>query len=165
MSLSSEAMVLAHVMDRTRQYTLFYFDRLKDQDLHRRFVCEGKEFNSAFWLMAHLATTENGLLLRATGGPFEKFSWAKHFSVGGAGLPLEECPSITEVMDTLHAVHARSLAHVRTLSAEALESPNITGFAGFGTTVRDVITHAIRHEGSHIGHLGWLCKLYGLKTM
>ncbi|MEO8591121.1 MAG: DinB family protein [Flavobacteriales bacterium] len=163
--MPTEAQVLAHVMDRTRQYTLSYFDRLKDQDLHRRFVCEGKELNTAFWLIAHLTTTENGLLLMATGGPFNKFSWAKHFNVGSTGLPPAECPPFAEVFEMLNAVHAKAIAHVATLSAEALEAPNVTGFASFGTTVRDVITHAIRHEGSHCGHLGWLCKLYGIKTV
>ena len=165
MSQPNEAQVLAHVMDRTREYTLSYFDRLQGKDLHHQFECDGKKLNSAFWLMAHLATTENGLLLAATGGPFEKFSWAKHFTVGSAGLPVDQCPPIEEVMGTFHAVHAKVMAHLPTLTSDALELPNRTGFASFGTTVRDVITHAIRHEGSHIGHLGWLCKLHGVKTM
>jgi hypothetical protein len=163
--MHTESRILAHVMDRTRQYTLSYFDRLKDQDPHRRFVCEGKELNSAFWLIAHLATTENGLLLMATGGPFRKFSWAKHFSVGGAGLPPAECPPFAEVFATFNEVHGKAMAHLPSLSDEGLEAPNVTGIASFGTTVRDVITHAIRHEGSHVGHLGWLCKLYGIRTM
>ena len=163
--MPTEAQVLAHVMDRTRQYTHFYFDRLKDQDLHRKFVCEGKELNSAFWLLAHLATTENGLLLHATGGPFTKFSWAKFFTIGGPGLPPEQCPPFAEVFDMFNAVHAKVMTHLPTLSAEALEAPNTTGLAALGNTVRDVITHAIRHEGSHTGHLGWLCKLYGIRTM
>ena len=47
--------------------------------------------------MAHLAVSENRLLLRATGGPFEKFSWAKHFSVGSQGLPKDQCPPYEEV--------------------------------------------------------------------
>ena len=163
--MPTETEVLAHMMDRTREYTLFYFNKLKDQDLHRRFVCEGKELNSAFWIMAHLATSENGLLLMATGGAFEKFSWAKHFTVGSAGLPPSECPPFAEVFDTLNQVHQRALAHLPTLTTEALERPNLTGIPTIGQTVRDVITHAIRHEGSHIGHLGWLCKLHGVRTM
>ncbi len=165
MSTPTEAQVLAHMMDRTRQYTLQYFNVLKDQDLHHQFVCEGKTLNTAYWLMAHLATTQNGLLLRCTGGPFEKFSWAKHYTVGGAGLPAEERPPFAEILAMFHEVHARSMAHLPTLTPELLEGPNISGMTAFGTTTRDVITHAIRHEGSHIGHLGWLCKLYGLKTM
>jgi DinB superfamily len=165
MSTPTEAQVLAHMMDRTREYTLSYFNRIKDEDLHRRFVCEGKPLNTAYWLMAHMATTENGLLLMATGGPFSKFSWAKHFTLGAPGLPAEECPPIAEMLEMFHAVHKKAMAHLPTLPAEALELPNRTGLSAIGTTVRDVITHAIRHEGSHIGHLGWLCKLYGVKTM
>jgi len=57
------------------------------------------------------------------------------------------------------------MAHLPTLGAEALERPNPSGIPAIGKTVRDVITHAIRHEGSHIGHLGWLCKLHGVRTM
>jgi len=163
--MPTEAQVLAHVVDRTRQYTLQYFDLLRDSDLHRQFVCEGKTLNSAYWLLAHLATTENGLLLRCTGGPFEKFSWAKHYTVGGAGLPEGERPPVEEVLSMFHSVHAKVMAHLPTLTTEALESPNISGMLSFGSTTRDVITHAIRHEGSHIGHFGWLCKLHGIKTM
>ncbi|HQW06725.1 MAG: DinB family protein [Flavobacteriales bacterium] len=163
--MPTETEVLAHMMDRTREYTLFYFDKLKDQDLHRRFVCDGKELNSAFWVMAHLATSENGLLLMATGGPFQKFSWAKHFTVGSSGLSAAECPAFDEVYATMTQVHERVMAHLPTLGAEALERPNPSGIPAIGKTVRDVITHAIRHEGSHIGHLGWLCKLHGVRTM
>ncbi len=163
--MPTETQVLAHTMDRTRQYTRFYFDKLKDQDLHRRFVCEGHELNSAYWLIAHIAVTQNGLLLMATGGPFEKFSWAKHFGRGGPGLPPQECPPFSEVLETFDRIHAKAIAHVATLSDAALEGPNLTGIALIGTTVRDVIIHAIRHEGLHTGHLSWLCKLHGIHTM
>ncbi len=165
MSNSTEAQVLAHMMDRTRQYTMQYFNVLKDQDLDRVFTCDDKALNTAYWLIAHLATSENGLLLRCTGGPSERFSWAKHYTLGAAGLPAEERPPFDEVLAMFHAVHGKVIAHLPTLSVEALDGPNISGLAAIGTTTRDVITHAIRHEGSHIGHLGWLCKLYGLKTM
>jgi len=163
--MRTEAQVLAHVMDRTRQYTLNYLRYLKDVDVHRRFVCEGVELNTAFWLVAHLTTSENGLLLMATGGPFEKFTWAKHFTLGSKGLPAEECPPYAEVWATFKEVHAKAVAHVATLSDEVLNGPNMTKLPLIGDTTRDVITHAIRHEGSHIGHLGWLCKLHGIKTM
>lgn len=160
-----ESRFLAHSMDRAREWTLFYFDRLKDQDLHRRFVCEGRELNSAYWLIAHLTASENGLLLFATGGPFEKFSWAKHFSIGGAGLPPDQCPPFDEVWGMFNAVHARAMAHIPTLSEEALASPNRTKLPAIGPRTHDVITHAARHESSHTGHLGWLCKLYGIRTI
>jgi hypothetical protein len=161
----SEAQLLAYTMRKTREYTLFYLNKLKGQDLHRRFVCEGKELNSAYWLMAHIAVTQNGLLLMSTGGPFEKFSWAKHFGRGGAGLPPEQCPPFAEVYETFERIHAKAMAHLETLPDAALEGPNLTGMPMIGTTVRDVIILAIRHEGLHTGHLSWLCKLYGVATM
>jgi uncharacterized damage-inducible protein DinB len=162
--MPTEAHVLSHMMDRTREWTLFHLRALKGQDPHRRFVCEGKELNTMFWLVAHLATSENGLLLSATGGPFEKFRWAKHFTLGAAGLPPKECPPYEEVWETFKAVHQKAIAHIATLSEEQLNAPNPTRLA-IGTTVRDVITHAIRHEGGHCGQLAWLCKLYGIQMI
>ena len=163
--MHSSAALLAHTMDKTREYTMMYLDKLNGQDLHRRFECQGIELNTAYWLVAHIAVTQNGLLLMATGGPFEKFSWAKHFGRGGAGLPPAECPPFEQVLETFHRIHKTAIAHVASLSDEALEGPNVTGLAIIGPTVRDVIIHAIRHEGLHTGHLSWLCKLYGIPTM
>ncbi|MBK9177170.1 MAG: DinB family protein [Flavobacteriales bacterium] len=165
MTHSTEAQVLAHMVDRTRQYARFYCSMLKGQDMHRVFVCEGKPLNTAFWLIAHLATSQNGLLLRGTGGPFEKFSWAKHFTLGSQGLPPEQCPPYEEVWGTFKAVHEKVMAHLPTLTTEQLDGPNITGLPLIGDTVRDVITHAVRHEALHTGHLSWLCKLHGVSTM
>jgi hypothetical protein len=66
----------------------------------------------------------------------------------------------------MNEVHEKSLAHVRNLEPVNLEQPNLAGFEFPGVkTVRDVIVHAIRHEGTHAGHLGWLCKLHGIKTV
>lgn len=163
--MKTESAILAHMVHRTREYNLMYLSALKDQDPHRLFVCEGNALNTLFWLVAHMAVSENALLLRATGGPFEKFSWAKHFSIGSTPLPKEQCPPYEEVWSTFKAVHDKTMAHLPTLTDEALEQPNITGLARIGNTVRDVITHSIRHEGAHVGHITWLCKLYGIRTM
>jgi uncharacterized damage-inducible protein DinB len=64
-----------------------------------------------------------------------------------------------------HNVHTKAMEHVANLDAAALDAPNPTGLPALGKTVRDVITHAIRHEGAHAGQLAWLCKLYGIRTM
>jgi len=161
----NEAQVLAHMVDRTRQYTRFYLSALKDRDPHREFICEGKPLNTVFWLVAHLATSQNGLLLLATGGPFEKFSWAKHYTLGSKGLPADQAPPYAEVWGTFKAVHEKVMTHLPTLSAEQLNAPNRTNLPLIGSTTRDVITHAIRHEALHTGHLSWLCKLHGVSTM
>jgi hypothetical protein len=163
--MTTEAQVLCHVMDRTRELTLRYMATLDGQDPHRRFLCDGKPLNTVFWLVAHLATTENGLLLASTGGPFRKFSWAKHFTLGAPGLPPEQCPPFSEVLDTFHQVHRTAMDHLPTLDEAALNGPNRTGLPLLGDTTRDVITHAIRHEGGHAGQLAWLCKLYGFKLI
>lgn len=163
--MTTEAQVLAHTMEKTREYTRMHLDKLVDQDPHRRFVCEGKELNTVYWLVAHITSTQNGLLLMATDGPFEKFSWAKHFGRSSTGLPVAECPPFAEVVDSFHRIHAKAIEHIASLSEAALTGPNRTGIAIIGDTVRDVIIHAIRHEGLHTGHLSWLCKLYGIKTM
>ena len=163
--MPTEAQTLAHMMDRTREYTLMYLNKLKDQDPYKVFECDGKPLNTMYWLVAHMAATQNGLLLFATGGPGERFSWAKHFMPGAPLQAADQLPPFADILATFNAVHTKAIAHLSTLSEEALNSPNPTAFTVFGPTLRDVITHAIRHEGSHIGHLGWLCKLYGIKTM
>lgn len=161
--MPTEAQVLSHMMDRTREWTRFHLAALKDQDPHHQFTGEGKPFNTVFWLVAHLATAQNGLLLASTGGPFEKFWWAKHYTMGASGLPQSECPPYAEVLDTFNAVHHKTVAHLATLDEAALNAPNTTPLTRIGGTVRDLITHAIRHEGAHTGQLAWTCKLHGIK--
>lgn len=165
LDMPTEAQVLARTMDRSRQYTRYYLDKLKDKDPHHRFNCEGKELNTVYWLVAHITVTQNGLLLMATGGPFEKFSWAKHYGRGGQGLAQDQCPPFEEVLDTFDRIHTKSIAHVAGVDEAVLEQPNPTGITLIGPTLRDVIVHAIRHEGLHTGHLSWLCKLHGISTM
>jgi len=163
----TEAVILADTIDFTRKLTQSYFKRLKDVDLHKTFECEGKTMNSAFWIMAHLAVTENYLLLHATGGELIRFSWAKLFGLGSAVPEIKDCPAIEEVIEKLNAVHERSMEHIRKLSDEDLDKPNPTfiKFKDAPDTLRMIIQHAIRHEGTHAGHLSWLCKLHGIKTI
>jgi uncharacterized damage-inducible protein DinB len=164
--MKKEAQVLADMMDSTRQLSFYYWNKLQEKDIYKTFECNGAVLNNAFWVMAHLAVTENFLLLRSTGGEMIKFSWAKQFGLGAA-LPLkEECPPLQEMIDTLNFVHQKSLLHLSQLSDEDLEKPTITGVKfGGEDSIRSIIMHAIRHEGTHAGHLGWLCKLHGIKTI
>lgn len=164
--MRSEGIILADVMDKTRQLSLFYFSQLKGKDLYKTFQSEEVELNSAFWIFAHLTVTENFLLLRSTGGELIKFSWAKQFGIGSTVPTREECPPLQEVLETSREVHERAINHLRTLSDEALKKPTTTGVTfGGEDSIRSIIMHAIRHEGAHAGHLGWLCKLHGVKTI
>lgn len=164
--MNIESSTLAGVMDKTRQITLLYLDKLKETDLHHVFEINGNRLNSAFWIMAHLPVTQNYLMLRATGGEHVKIPWARQFGQGSTPPIPSEFPSLDEVKGVMKEVHEKSLAHVRGLAPGILEQPNLAGFEFPGVkTVRDVIVHAIRHEGTHAGHLGWLCKLHGIKTV
>jgi len=153
-------------MDKTRQLTGYYMNFLNQTDLHQVFEIEGKRLNSAFWIMAHLAVTENFLLLRSTGGNHVKIPWARQFGLGSVPPAREECPPFEEVNHLLQEVHQKSLDHIAGLDTGILDQENTTGFSFDGEkSIRATIVHAIRHEGSHAGHLGWLCKLNGIKTL
>lgn len=162
-----ESHTLATLVDRTREYARFYLSPLKGVDMHRRFSVDGKELNTAYWLVAHMAVSENWLLLRGTGGPFEKFSWAKHFNIGSTPPPMELCPPYEEVWAMFKAVHEKARSWVAGLGDEQLNAPHQAAplaIAGMHT-VRDIIMHHCRHEALHTGQLAWLCKLHGIRTV
>lgn len=162
----TEAHVLAATLDRTRDLTRFYMGKLKGLDMHRRFTVNGVELNSAYWIVAHLTSSENWLVLRGTGGPFQKYSWAKLFNLGSQAPDPSACPPLEEILAAFKEVHANSIAHVAGLSEEQLSAPHQALMKiGGQDQVRDVILHAIRHEGLHCGHLSWLCKLHGVPTV
>lgn len=162
----TEASLLALAVDRTRDYARFYLRHLKDTDPHHEFSADGVKLNTQYWLAAHLTVSQNWLLLRGTGGPFEKFSWAKHFGIGSTPPARELCPPYDEVWAMFKAIHEKAVAHIASLTDAQLEQPHAAMMKLGGTdTVRDVILHHLRHEGSHTGHLGWLCKLHGVKTV
>lgn len=161
----TEGAVLAKAMDAARKNTLYYFDKLKDRDLQYAPSINGVELNSAHWIMAHLATTENGLLLFATGGAGEKFSWAKHYMNGTMPPAPELRPAIDDVLATMQRVHEQAMAHISAMDSAALSAPLPPQLAKFGTELRDVVNAAIRHEGYHCGQLGWSCKIHGIKTV
>ena len=162
----NEAGILSHVMDKTRQMTNIYLKLLENTDLHKVYESEGVKLNTTFWILAHLSVTENFLLLRSTGGENVKIPWARQFGLGSVPTAKKDCPPLEEVKSVFEDIHRKSIQHVATLPDTFLDEPNTTGFEFAGEkTVRAIIVHAIRHEGTHAGHLGWLCKLNGIKTM
>jgi len=164
--MNNESAILAHVMNKTRELTGIYLNILKGVDVHKTFMQGDKSLNSVFWIMAHLPVTENFLLLRSTGGEHVKIPWARQFGLGSVPIAKEDCPPLDEVKAVFEDVHTKSIRHIAGLDTSFLDQTNTTGFEFFGeNSVRSVIIHAIRHEGTHAGHLGWLCKLHGLKTI
>jgi hypothetical protein len=165
--VKTESEVLSKVMDSVRALSMSYYNKLRETDLFQVFESKnGVRLNCAFWIMAHLAVTENFLLLYCTGGEHVKITWSRQFGMGSVMPRQADCPSIETVIDTLSEVHQYSLKHVAQLDETSLALPTRSGFKlGGEDTIRATIMHAIRHEGSHAGHLGWLCKLNGIKTI
>ncbi|HYG51318.1 MAG TPA: DinB family protein [Flavobacteriales bacterium] len=163
--MSTQAQTLADAFEFTRKYALGYYEKLKEKDIYKEFEVENKKLNSVYWLMGHLAVTENYLLLRASHGEIVRFAWARPFGLGGS-MPAEaDRVPIAEILTTMEQVHNKAMTHIRSLTDEQLAQP-CYGDLKFGDgSVKSIILHAIRHEGTHAGHLGWLCKLHGIKNI
>ncbi len=162
----TEAQILARQMNKARELSLWYLSFLKEVDTLKTFDFEGKVFNSVIWEVGHLTVTESFLTLYLTYGESPKIAWAKQFGLGSSNRPNEEFPNFSEVWNTFKSIHRQAIQHIESLTAEQLDLPTKAAFNLAGVeTVRDAIVHAIRHESVHTGHLGWLCKLHGIKTI
>jgi uncharacterized damage-inducible protein DinB len=161
----SEPKIIADILDQTRKLTLIYAKRLEGKDFHKRFEIDGKVFNSVYWELAHVAWAESMLILGFLGDKEPSPAWLRQFSLGSNPDEVKEWPPVPELMETLARIHARSLEMLRTMDPELLEHPAEIKFTGWQTDIRHVLYHAIRHEGTHAGHLSWLCKLHDKKVI
>lgn len=162
----TEAQILARQLDKARELSRWYLSLMKGCDPYKTFEIEGKRFNSLVWEIGHMAMSENFLANYQTYGPARKEEWFKHFSMGGGNTVTDDYPEFKTVLDGFKAIHASTMDHLNGLSDEDLDQPTKKVFNVAGIeTVRDTIIHAIRHESTHTGHLGWLCKLHDVKTI
>ena len=162
--MKTEAQVLAEMLDSTRDFTKWYLSMLKDVDVYKIFELEGKKFNPVIWEIGHLANSENFLGTYLTGGKGLKFDWAPLFGIGVTPPSKENYPDYKEIWSTFNEVHKNTISHISLLTDEQLDAPSRMEFAMI-TDVRGAIQHCIRHEGTHIGHLGWLAKMHAIKTV
>ncbi len=163
----TEANILADAFESARTLTKWYLSRMKEADMHKVFESEGKKFNSAYWIAAHLTWSEQFLLLFALGGKTLDMPWLEQFRIGSKYHDdTSALPPVKQVLDAWKDIHVTAMAHVRSLPDDMLNRDNPAGF-GFGgdNSYRMMIHHAIRHEAIHAGHLSWLCKLYGIQTV
>lgn len=162
----TETEVLIEMLEMNRDLTKFYLKKLEGQDLYKVFEVEGKELNSILWLIAHITVSENWLLLVCTGGDRVKIPWARQFGLGSEIPKKEDYPSTEDIMAQFDNVHNTAINYIKTLTEEDLAKPTTNG-VNFGgeDSIRAIIKHAARHEATHAGHLGWLCKLFGVKTI
>ncbi len=162
----TEAQILARQLDKARELTKWYLSLMKGCDPFKTFEFDGKRFNSIIWEIGHLAMSENFLANYLTYGSGTKEDWFACFSMGGDNEVTDAYPDFKAVLDSFKQIHLNTLEHINQLSDEQLDQPTKKAFNVAGIqTVRDAIIHSIRHESIHTGHLGWLCKMHGVKSV
>lgn len=159
--------VLAQTMDETRNLTRFYLSKLKGENMHRQFEANGFTTNSPFWIMAHLCWAENMLLLQCMGHKGVDIAWLNDYKIGmtKGSKPANE-PSLEEVLAAMKEIHAVSLESLSKMTDAELDEENALGIAfGENKSKRFMAMHAIRHEGTHLGQLSLIAKMYGKQTV
>lgn len=163
----SSGKVLAQTMDETRNLTRFYSSKLKGEDMHHEFDVNGYTTNSPYWILAHLCWAEEMLLLRCLGHEGLDIPWLNDFKIGSAkGEKPTNQPELGEVLSAMKQIHATALEHLSQITEEQLEEDNDLGVAfGENRSKKFIAMHAIRHEGTHMGQLSLIAKMYGKKTV
>ncbi len=164
--LNKEALILSDTYQKTRDLTRWYLSLLKEVDAYKQWEVNGTRLNSVIWLASHITWAENFLVLKGTGGQPVELDWLDSYNIKSSGDLHDAGHNMKTVMATLKEVHEKTMAHVLTLSDEKMEEENVLGF-GFGgiKTNRMLVTHAIRHEAMHTGHLSWLCKINKVESV
>jgi len=158
----NETQVIADIFHNARGLTRWYLKKMSAEQRMLRPVLEGKTFNSAYWVQAHLAWAEAYLLIFSTGGEVPPIPWLSQFSIGSNPDAVQDGPDLETLDRDFAAIHEQAMAHVRQVDPESLgESSGIQMFP----TRRIALYHAIRHEATHTGHLGWLCQMHGIGTI
>ena len=163
----TEAQVLADTMDKTRQLIRYYISGLKVADPYQPTEFGGLTFNSIYWLTAHLIWAEDNLIVRSSTGSSIAPEWIQHYHLGADGSLHEGHGDFKALLDIMKQVHEQSMTHLRSITDEQLaeESKLGLGFGDGDMSVRMMVMHAIRHEGTHIGNLAYLCKMKGIKMI
>lgn len=163
---TAQANLLADTYQMAYDLVRFYTSNLKDVDPHKQWEVNGYKLNSVAWINAHLCWSEDFLLLKATGGKSSEATWLDHYQLGSDGTMHEPEVDMKTILADRKIIHDACMAHIRSLSDEDLAKPNPVGLAfGPQNSIKTMIQHAIRHEGTHAGQLGWLCKINGSKTI
>lgn len=162
----SQANLLADTYEMAYGLVRFYTGNLKEAEPYKQWEVNGAKLNSIAWINSHLCWSENFLLLKAAGAPSCEIAWLEHYSFGSDGTLHDPKVDMKVILSDRKIVHEAAMKHIRGLSNEDLEKENPLGIQfGQSKSIKSIIQHAIRHEGTHAGHLGWLCKINGTKTV
>jgi hypothetical protein len=163
-----ETVVLASCLDNARQLTRFYLSKLKTVDpLVKYQLTPDCSINSYYWIIGHLCWAESLLVLKNLGvQPLVKYDWLDSFSLGRTDGSQEGMPDFSVVLEAFKQIHQQALFAIQTLDEESLDKESTLEFNfGNGSSIREILKHAIRHESVHTGHLGLICKISGINTI
>lgn len=158
--------LLSILLDDARNITRFFLSNLKGHDVYKSFELNGQKLNNVIWLVGHMAWSQDAFILKNLNTGIVSPDWLSQFGMGSKCPTEGNGPNYTEVYNTFKDIHIKSIEALPNASPELLAQPNMFGF-GFGEdkSVEMLVRHCIRHESNHAGHLGWLCKLNGIKTL
>lgn len=156
--------VIAEMLDASRKFNLFYLQKVPLDAIHHRLVVDGRESNSAYWLVGHLLWAEASGVIGSTGGQCPDIPWLEEFSIGKTPEEMVLRPSFEELMAKFTEVHALALAHIRSQTDEMLQLPSHVVPAKWNTTRQKAFYHFIRHESFHTGQLSFIAKSKGAQV-
>jgi len=155
-----------HCLEGTRKHTLAQVEDLTKAEMMFQ---PRPDVNHATWLLGHVVTSENGLILRWCAGESvmpEKF--LKVFFMGTSPDPDPSVyPAKEEILAVLAEVHTRAVEVVKGLSAEQLdERPE--GYEEMPAGAQElfwskgacIYGHAL-HEAGHAAQISMLRRLMG----
>ncbi|TND07957.1 MAG: hypothetical protein FD123_2765 [Bacteroidetes bacterium] len=162
----TQGQLIAQLMDNTRDLVHFYSSKIEEEHWMTRPEMNGVQMNSTLWTMAHLAWAQNFLILKGCSARDLGRDWMELFAIRKEMPADEHVPAISEIRLALDDIHKAAVEVVSALSEEELAEPNnLDAKFKRGNTKLQIISHHLRHEGCHIGHLGWLAKTFGAKTV
>ncbi len=161
----TKAELLARQIDDTRAWTLALLEDFADGDWTFQ---PRAGMAHALWLCGHLAVAQDTLVhVRCLGGESVLDpSFSAHFPIG-APVPSaaeHDYPSVRDVLDTMAAVHEKTLAAVRSMSEALLAEPAYGKDGAIHPHYRDkagAVCHCSRHEAFHAGQIASIRGLLG----
>jgi len=158
--------MLVDQLESVRRITLETFSDLAPRErLHQA----APGVNHPLWLLGHIATSEDHLVLDfCAGRPLLPKNYGPLFGIGSKPLgDASAYPAAEEVLTELSRVHKSALAYVRGASAAELDLPPVPfermeGRARelFRTRGRCIWFHG-HHEAMHAGQMGYIRRLLG----
>jgi uncharacterized damage-inducible protein DinB len=157
---------LVRLLEDTRVHTLAQVEELTDAEM----MFQPKPtVNHPLWLLGHIVTSEDGLILRWCAG---KSRMPKEYQqLFALGSKPQSDPSLypkkDAVLRVLADVHAQALKVVKGLTAERLEE-RPEGYDEIPARARELfwskgacISHHATHESGHAGQISMLRRLLG----